>query len=307
MNRLAGIVVAAAGFIVAILGVLKIVPGVTSTGVGVILFGGLIIGLSFVKGPPTEGVERMSTPATLLNIFVSPGEVFQNLRRHPRWLVALLLMGIFSSVFTNLFMQRLTPERVANYAIDKTLEMSFLNEEARKQIEAGRADAVEQNKNPVLRTAQAVSSFVGLTFFYAFLAAIFFLIVLAMGGSINYWQAFSAAIYASFPVYLIRYFLSTIILYIKDPVDIHPITGQTNLVQDNLSFLFVPSEHPVLYSVLGFIGLLTLYWVWLNATGLRNAGERVTGSTAWTASLGLFVVLILLVALMAFLFPSFVS
>ena len=106
---------------------------------------------------------------------------------------------------------------------------------------------------------------------------------------------------------MIRYVLSTIILYIKDPIDIHPITGQNSLVQDNLSFLLVPSEHPVLYSVLGFLGLLTFYWVWLNATGLKNAGEKVSGSAAWTASLGIFVFLVLFVATIAFVFPSFIS
>lgn len=307
MNLVAGIVVAAVGFLVAVLGALKVVPGITGTGVALILLGALVIGLSFVKRPPSEGVERMSTGATLVNIFVSPGEVFQNLRRHPRWLVALLVMSITSGIFVNLFLQRLTPDRVANYAIDKTLEMSFLNDEARKQIEAGRADAVAQNKDPILRGAQAVSSFVVSVFGHAFLAVVFFLVVLAMGGSINFWQAFAAAVYASFPVSMIRYVLSTIILYIKDPIDIHPITGQNSLVQDNLSFLLVPSEHPVLYSVLGFLGLLTFYWVWLNATGLKNAGEKVSGSAAWTASLGIFVFLVLFVATIAFVFPSFIS
>lgn len=307
MNRLAGIIVAAVGFIIAVLGVMKILPGMTQTGVIAILLGGLVIGLSFIKGPDSEGAERMSTPATLLNIFVSPAEVFQNLKRHPRWLVALLIMGGMSAVYTNLFMARLTPERVANYAIDKTLEMSFLNDEARKQIEAGRAEAVAQNKDPLIRAGQAVSSFSWSVFGFAFLALIFFLIALAMGGNINYWQAFSVAVYASFPVSLIRYVLSTIILFVKDPVDIHPITGQSSLVQDNLSFLFTPSEHPVIYSVLGVFSLLSIYWVWLNATGLRNGGEKVSSSAAWSASLGIFAFLVFLVAVMSFLFPSFVS
>jgi hypothetical protein len=307
MNRLAGIVVAVIGFIVAVLSVLKVVPGVTGPGVALILLGGLIIGLSFVDRPDPEGTERMSTPSTLLNIFVSPGEVFANLRRHPRWLVAVLIMSLLSSVFANLFLNRLGSERVANYAIDKTLEMSFLNEEARKQIENGRAQAIADAKNPITRAGQAVSSFTGSVFFMAFLGLVFFLFALAMGGKINYWQAFSATVYAMFPVAVLRFVLNTIILFVKDPTDIHPITGQSNLIQDNLNFLFTPSEHPVLYSIAGMFGLLWLYWVWLNATGLNMAAEKAPPSYGWSATLTVYFVMVALVAVAAMLFPSFIS
>ncbi|MEO6050604.1 MAG: hypothetical protein ABIP78_04650 [Pyrinomonadaceae bacterium] len=77
MNRLAGIIVAALGLVIAVLGVTKIVPGLTPTGVVMILFGGLIIGLSFVNKPDPEGTERMSTPSTLGNIFLLPLRFFK--------------------------------------------------------------------------------------------------------------------------------------------------------------------------------------------------------------------------------------
>ncbi|MEO8649308.1 MAG: YIP1 family protein, partial [Acidobacteriota bacterium] len=266
MNRIAGIVVAAIGLIIAVLGVLKVLPGLTQTGVMLIVLGGLIIGLSFISGPDPGDTPRESTPSTLVNIFFSPTEVFQQLRRHPRWLAAALIMSLMTAVFSNLFLYRLTPERVTNFTIDKTLEMSFLNDDARKQIESGRKDAIDQAKNPVIRAGQAVSSFGGLVIWFAFLGLFFFVFVLAMGGKLNYWQAFSAAVYASFPVAVIRFILNTIILFVKDPVDIHPITGQSSLVQDNLSFLVTASEHPVIYTVLASLSLLWFYWIFLNIT-----------------------------------------
>ena len=307
MNRLAGIIVAAVGFVVCILSITKIVPGLTQAGVVMILLGGLVIGLSFVDKPSSEGTERMSTPGTLANMFFSPTEVFSNLRRHPRWLVALLIMSVMSSIFSNLFLYRLTPERVANFAIDKTLELPMMNDEARKAVEAGRADAIAEAKNPISRLGQSVSGFAASTFGYAFLAAVFMLFVIALGGKMNFWQAFSAVIYASFPVAVIRFILNSIILFLKDPAEIHPILGQQTLIQDNLNFLVSSAEHPVLYTLLGSISLLAFYWLWLNATGLKHAGEKVTGTAAWSATIGVYVLLILFGVAMAALFPAFMS
>ncbi len=309
MNRLAGIIFAAVGFVVCILSVTKLIPGLTGTGVIMILAGGLIIGLSFIDKPDDEGTERMSTPSTLGNIFFSPSEVFQNLRRHPRWLVALIIMSCFSAVYYNLFIYRLTPERVTNYAIDKTLEMSFIqnNEEARKSVEEGRRQAIADQKNPVIRAGQAVSGFGSSLFGYSFLALIFFLFAMAMGGKINFWQALSSVVYATFPVSVIRFVLNSTLLFIKDPADIHPIIGQSTLIQDNLNFLVSSGEHPVIYSTLATLSILWFYWVWMNAVGLKNTGEKVTGTIAWSASLTVYFALLILGAAMALLFPSFIS
>lgn len=309
MNRIAGIVFAALGLLVAVLSITKIVPGITTAGVVMILAGGLMIGLSFIDKPESEGVDRMSTPSTLANIFFSPTEVFHNLRRHPRWLVAVILISLMSTIFSNLFMNRLGAERVTNFAIDKTLEMPMVkdNDVARNSVEAGRAQAVADAKNPVIRVGQAFSSFGASIFFFAVIALIFFLFALAMGGKLNFWQAFSAAVYATFPLAAIRFVLNTILLYVKDPDMIHPITGAQSLIQDNLNFLVAPSEHPVIFTILGSLSLLSFYWVWLNAVGLKNTGERVTGTTAWSASITLFLVLLFLGATAAFLFPNFIS
>ncbi len=310
MNRLAGIIVAVVGMLLTALSVAKITEGLTSTGIALIFLGILVIGLSFIPKPVnTTETPRMSTPETLAGIFYAPSEVFQNLRRHPRWLAALLIMAVLSAVYLNAFMYRLTPDRVANFAIDKTLEISFIanNEEAKKGVEAGRAKALEDNKNPVLRAGQAVNGFVGQVFLYAFLGAVFFLFALAMGGQLNFWQAFSAAVYAGFPISVLKFVLNTIVLFIKDPTDIHPILGQSSLIQDSLNFLVAPADHPVLFVLLGAFSLFTFYWLWLNATGLKNAGERVTSSIAWTATLTIFVLTILLSAISVLFFPSFIG
>src|SRR4051794_16753886 len=156
MNRLAGIVMAALGLVIAVLSIVKVIPGLTGTGVIMILGGGLIIGLSFVNKPEEEDVEKMSTAGTLGNIFFSPTDVFRVLRRHPRFLTALIIMTILSQVYANLFLSRLGPERVVNYAIDKTMDTPFVanNEDAKKRIEEGRPQAIADAKDPVKRVGQ---------------------------------------------------------------------------------------------------------------------------------------------------------
>ena len=274
-----------------------------------ILFGGLLIGLSFINRPETEGTERMSTGSTLANIFFAPSDTFKNLRRHPRFLVALLIMTVLSATYTNLFFYRLGTERVVNFTIDKTLEMGMIanNEDAKKQVEAGRAQAILDASSPMLRVTQTFSTFAGFGFTYAILAGIFMLFALAMGGKINFFQSFSVAVYAAFPVSVIKFILNTIVLFLKDPTEIHPVLGQQSLAQDSLNFLVKASEHPVIFTLLGATSLLGLYWVWLNATGLKNAGENVSGTIAWSASLGIFFLIMLLGVVMATLFPSFIS
>jgi hypothetical protein len=309
MNRLAGIIVAVIGLLLTALSIAKVTAGLTTTGIALILLGLLMIGLSFVPKPAADDTSKMSTPATLLNMFFAPTEVFQNLRRHPRWLAAILIMSILSAIFLNLFMYRLTSDRVANYAIDKTLEISFIanNEEAKKGVEAGRPKALEDNKNPVLRAGQAVNGFVGQVFLYAFLGAIFFVFALAMGGQLNYWQAFAAAVYAAFPIAVIKFVLNTIVLFIKDPTEIHPILGQSSLIQDSLNFLVNPADNPVIFVFLGSFSLFTFYWIWLNATGLKNTGEKVSSSASWTITISLFVVMMLFGMIATYIFPSFIS
>lgn len=306
MNLIAGVVVAALGLVIAILSVLNVVPGLTGTGVGMILFGGVMIGMSFINRAPVED-SGMSTPSTLLNIFVSPSETFQALKRNPKWLVAVLVMTVLSVTYTNLFTERLTAERVANYSIDKTLEMSFMTDDARKGIEAGRAQTIADLKSPVKRVAGIFSSFAGLVVFFALLGLLFFLVVTAFGGSIYYWQAFAVGVYAAFPVAVIRFVLNTIVLYMKDPSEIHPILGHSSLIQDNLSFLVSSAENPVIYTVLASLSLLSFYWIWLNATGLKNGGENVSSSTGWSGSLMAFGIIFFLGVIMALLFPSFIS
>ncbi len=313
MTRYNGIIVAVIGLILTVLGALKIVPYVTGTGVGLFFLGGLLFGISFIPKPVNEEADgdfrAMSAVERLTKIFYAPSEVFQNLRRHPRWLIAVLVMTIFSAGFTVAFKSQIGEEVVVNYTVDKTKEMSMIanNPQALENIEKGRKETIASEKSPITKATTFVSGFVFWTFICAFVGLICWLFALAMGGKMNFWQAFSAAVYAYFPVVVIHRILSFVLLYLKDPVEIHPILGQTALVQDSLGFLASPAQNPALYVLLSAFSLLMFYWIFMLATGMKNAGERVTSTIGWTAAITLYVIYILFGLTMAFLFPSFMS
>lgn len=304
MNRFYGVIVAAVGLLITILSALKILP-ILGVGSGLIFLGLLLFGLSFVPRPQNEEETRkMPAAETLTKIFYAPAEVFQNLRQHPRWFAAILIVTILSSIYLNAFYYRLSPERVNNFTVDKVAESGYVPPDKVGEL---RVESLKQFTDPVRRVGSVVSGFVAQVFMSAFLGALFFVIILALGGKINFWQAFSAAVYAMFPVTIINYLLSLIILFLKDPVEIHPLIGQGTLVTDNLGALITSSQSPVLFVLLSGFGLLAFYRLWLNATGLKNAGERVTPTMAWTAAGIIFVCGILLGVVSALLFGKFMS
>ena len=101
--------------------------------------------------------------------------------------------------------------------------------------------------------------------------------------------------------------VSLIILFIKEPEDIHPILGAETLLQDNLGILFKPAEHPALFVLGSVIGVLSFYGLWLRAKGLANAGTKVSSTTAWGVSITLFVLALIFGMIFATLFSSFIS
>lgn len=293
--------------IILVLGIAKILPGGIGTGIAFIFWGILLFAFSFIRLPQTTATDEppMSGVQKLIGIFFEPTRVFRNLRSHPRWLAAFLVVVLVNIAYTAAFVQRLTPERIVNHTFEK-MEQSPIKPPP-DQMEQAKDDAMQAAKQPIQRIQGAAKSFVGLFAFTSFIAALCFLGVLAFGGRINFWQAFAAVLYAYVPIAVISRLVSLIILFVKDPDDIHPILGQETLVQDNLGILFSPGERPALFSLGAAIGVLSFYGLWLRAKGLANAGQKVGSSAAWGVSITLWVLALILGMIFATLFSSFIS
>ena len=202
-------------------------------------------------------------------------------------------------------MQRLTPERIVDFTLEK-MESSPIKPPP-EAMEIAKENALQQAKQPIQRVQTAAKSFVGIFVFACFIATLCFLGVLAFGGRINFWQAFAAMLYAFLPIEVITKLLSLVVLFIKAPEDIHPMLGAQTLVQDNLGVLFSPAEHPALFVLGASIGVLSFYGLWLRAKGLANAGTKVSSSAAWGVSITLWVLGLILGMIFATLFSSFMS
>ena len=306
-RRLVPIILFVIGLGLLITGILKVAPvGTTGLGGGLAFFGALLFGLSFIPRPetPPDSPPALSPAERVTGIFFEPSRVFQNLRAHPRWLTAFLVIALFTALYQIAFVQRVTPEAIANKMSDKIIEGGYIPEDRQAGF---REQQLAAATAPMARIGQITNGAVGLFAVMSLIAAIYLLGVLMFGGRINFWQALCVALYAALPVVVIGRLLSLLLLYLKSPDDLNLITDQNGLVRDNLGVLFAAAEHPVLHTAASFIGILSFYGLWLVATGLRNAGQKVSSSAAWSIAIAMWLLGIALAVISASLFSNFVS
>ncbi|MDQ5846147.1 MAG: YIP1 family protein [Acidobacteriota bacterium] len=304
--RVAAIVLFVLGAATIGAGLARVFPGGVGTGAAVAFLGIVLFALSFISLPePGPGdPEPMGTFERLMGIFHEPTRVFRNLRAHPRWVAAVLVIALLNVAYVAAFTQRLTPERIVNYTADKMAETPFIPPEA---VEQTREQGLQDAKSTVQRIGAGVKTIVGTIILMCCLAALYLVVLLAFGGKINFWQSLAVTVYAALPPVVISKLISFILLYIKSPDDIHPLMGQETLLQDNLGILFSPKDHPVMFAMAASIGILSFYRLWLTATGLREGGQKVSKSAAWFAAILLWVIGVILIVTVTAIFPSFIS
>jgi len=305
VNRTSTYIVFGVGILLAVVGFLMFGLGGVVAGVAVCFLGIVLFGLSFIPQPsPPEGAPAMSEGGRLAGIFFEPSRVFQSLRARPHWLVPLVIMAVLAFAYTTAFTSRLTPERIVSFTNDKLVERGFIPADRAEQI---KQQQIEQAKSKPRIAFSIFPTFVGAFLLSAFIAALYLLGVLLFGGRLGYWQALAVAVYAFLPVAIIGRVLSLVLLYVKDPDDIHPILGGETLVTDNLGALVKPADSPVLFAVLSAFGVLAFYHLWLTATGLRNAGERVSSGSAWTIAVIFWALGLVFAVASSALFGNFLS
>ena len=298
----------ALGVIFAVGGAAKFLPGGLGTGAALCFLGILWFALSFIRRPPfVDGEPPLSWFEKVVGIFYEPARVFRNLRVHPYWLGALLAIWVLTTIYSTAFIKRITPERIVDHTVEKIAQMGPPFAPPPEAIERIRTDQLEALKNPIQRVGTVFKSLVGIFVFGLIAAGISFLGILIFGGRINFWQAIAVTFYAALPVVAIQKILGLVILYLKSPDDLHPILNQETTLQDNLGLLLSPADHPVMFVIASFIGITSLYGLWLRAKGLHYGATRVSKGVGWAAAILLWVLLLLFATILTALFPGFIS
>jgi len=296
------------GLIILVGGITKMIPGGIPTGALLGFVGILLAAFSFIRVPD---VPREEDPLSFFDkvtgIFYEPSRVFRNLRSFPRWVGAFLVIAVLTAIYSFAFVQRITPERIADHMAQKVSEMGPPFAPPPERVQTMKDEQLAQMTNPVQRVEAVVRAALGLYVLGCFTAALCLLGVLVFGGKINYWQAKSVVFYSWLPVIAIQKLLGLGILYLKAPEDLHPILNQETTLQDNLGILLLPADHPVLFVLLSFIGLTWFYLIWLRAKGLHLAGTKVSSSAGWAVSIMLYVLLMVFATVWTSLFPGFIS
>ncbi|HEX2271052.1 MAG TPA: YIP1 family protein [Pyrinomonadaceae bacterium] len=296
------------GLVVLGLTMAGLIPGGWTTAFSLCFLGVLLFGLSFIRlpdVPPTEAPLPLFDKVS--GIFFEPSRVFRNLREHPHWVGAFLIIGVLSAIYTFCFVQRITPERIVEHNTQKMAEMQPPFRPPDEEIERQKVAGLTALKNPASRAGSVVNSFVGTFAFGAFVAAVSFLGILVFGGRINYWQSLAVVFYSWLPVVAIMRILGLVILYIKAPEDLHPILNAETTLQDNLGILFSPADHPILFVLASFIGLTSFYGLWLRAKGLHLGATRASSGAGWGVALTVWILGLLFVVILTAMFPGFIA
>jgi hypothetical protein len=315
MRRIAGVLIFAVGLLLLITNLALNVQGIRGLGVLGMFIGAIVFGLSFIPRPDAglDAPAPFSAADRITRVFYEPEPVFKNLRHHPRWLAAFLVMAFFGITYQVALTQRLGVERFAEDEASREVEGGFvpldkISADDYKQAKIRAAIAKASITKATLPFNTLGFMFIGMLV----LAGVYLLCVLAFGGRMNFWQALSVATYGSLPPVVISMALSLILLYTQSPDGIIPAEAQRHgLARADLGLLFRAThpmtntlQRPVLYSLASAIGLFQLYGWWVTVNGFKHAGEKLSGASAWTIALILWLLGMLLPSVLFLFFPT---
>jgi hypothetical protein len=248
----------------------------------------------------------MAPADRITRVFYEPEAVFKNLRYHPRWLAAFLVMTVVTTIFSISFTQRLGIAKITGDYIDRAIAGGFIPQEQADTIKAA-AIAQAERQGVLAKISNPLAGINGIFIFLLLLAAIYMLCVMAFGGKVNFFQALSIAAYSSLPPMVISTVLSIILLYVKSPDDLDAVRAQRGIARADLGLLVSAANHPFIYTIASAIGVFSLYGWWLSATGLRNTSEKISSGSAWAIVFLVWLLGVILSLVAAMIFPTFVG
>jgi hypothetical protein len=262
-SRVLWIVLLIAGITVLLLAIAQISRGLMQTNTGAVAFGAglcavgvVLFSWSFVR------VEEM-------RIVYEPGQMFDDLREKPRFLVAGLILLFLTFAVTVALFQRVDMEQ-------------FIRERMARSTSSQQQS--EQQKEMAVKIGKIIAAVVipaSVPFVVAGGAGLYLLGVMAFGGSISYKKALAVWVFSSLPPALVATLLAVLVMFLKSPEDLNP----EKLLVTNPGAFMDPEASPALTALLGQFDLLSFYGLVLASIGLRKVARLSSGS-AWGVVLG---------------------
>lgn len=237
--------------------------------------------------PPPEKIEsdppHMSEAATLGNIFIEPGNTFEDLRRKPRFILASIIIALLVTAYGFALYYKVGDEGYRRFAT----EQLDRNPQTQGMAAAQKAGAVDLQ----MKIGAGVRYGMPLLVFISLLVGglIYWLGAKAFGGTGNFLHGLSVWVYSSLPPAVVAMVANVIILIFKSVDDIDIGASQRGVVTANPIFLMDGKANPVLATVIATFDLFFI-WGWiLAAIGLRTT-NRISSGSAWAIVLILALV-----------------
>jgi hypothetical protein len=216
--------------------------------------------------PAPGPTAKISSFQRLIKVFFSPGEVFEDIRTKPSWLVVLIAMMILTVGAQAIILPHMDNEATLRARLgDRAQEISD------QQIEQMLAGSEKITRFIPIITAVVVPVM------WAILAAIFLLMLKMVGSETDFVTTLSATLHAYWPASVVATVLMVTLIQRVDKITEQEIP---NLVKSHLGVL-LPADAPAwLSSMAGTFSIFNIWTLALLVIGFKIVGRLPTARAA---------------------------
>lgn len=210
-----------------------------------------------------EPTAKIGAAARMIKAFHSPGEVFEDIRLKPTWVVVLIAMVVLTVGAQMLVLPHMDYEATMRARLgDRADELSD------EQV-----DRMLAGSEKIRRFIPVITAVV-IPVMWATLAGIFFLMLKMVGSDTDYQRTLSATLHAYWPPAAVATVLVAALIQRVDKITEQEIP---NLVKSHLGVL-LPADAPAwLSSVAGTFSIFNVWTLILLVIGFKVVGRLTTG------------------------------
>jgi len=236
-----------------------------------------------VAMPPEAETPALSFPERLMGVFISPGETFEDVARHPGFWAPLITLVVAAVAVTETMLWKIGMERIVRTQLEQSGRASSMTPD---QID----QAVRQGAKFGGIIAH-VAGLVGAPIFLLILAGLGILVVnVIFGARANFKTVFSLVSYANL-VSLLGSLMAIAVIFFGDPEQFN----SQNPIPSNVGFFLHPTQvSKPLYALASSADFLTVWMIILLGVGLsKGTGGKVKPTSIILVFVGFWILWIL--------------